>query len=58
VRRDDAHEGAAFLMRLTDEADVAQPEVTKPTVDQLRGRARRRSSEVTAVDERDRKTRA
>ena len=39
--------------RLTNEAEVAEPEVAQPAVDQLRRRARRARCEVVALDEHD-----
>ena len=44
------------MVRLADEADVAEPQVAQPAVDQLRRRARRRACEVALVDERDGET--
>ena len=53
VRRDDAHQHAALVMRLANEAEVPELEVAQPAVDQLRGGARRGAAEVAAIDERD-----
>ena len=53
VRRDDAHQVAALLVRLADEADVAHLQVAQAAVDELRRGARRRAGEVAALDERD-----
>ena len=55
VRRNGLEQRAALAMSLAHELDVAEAEIAKPTVDQLRRRARSRSAEVAAVDERDRK---
>src|SRR5207245_7504337 len=41
-----------LLVRLADEADVAEPQVPEAAVDQLRGRTRRPAAEVAAVHER------
>ena len=51
--RDDLRQRAPLVVRLPHEADIAQAQVAKAAVDQLRGRARRRASEVARVDERD-----
>ena len=51
--RDDRRQRAPLVVRLAHEAHVAQAQVAKAAVDQLRGRARRPASEVARVDERD-----
>ena len=56
VGRDDRRQRAPLVVRLPHEADIAQAQVAKAAVDQLRGRARRRASEVARVDERDGET--
>ena len=53
MRCDDAHEHASLVMRLADEADVAETQEAEPAVDELRRRARRRTGEVALLDERD-----
>ena len=53
VRGDDARQRPALVVRLADEADVAEPQVAKAAVDQLRRSARRPAAEVAAVDECD-----
>ena len=55
MRRNGLEQRAALAMSLAHELDVAKAEIAQPTVDQLRRRARSRSAEVGAVDERDRK---
>jgi len=52
VRCDHLHERAALAMRLADETDVAETQVPKSAVDELRGRARGLGAEVGALDER------
>ena len=54
MRRDDGQQSPPLLVRLADEADVAEPQVPEAAVDQLRGRGRRARAEVTLVDQRHR----
>ena len=54
VGRDERLSACDLGQRLADEAEVAEPEVAQPAVDQLRRRARRARREVVALDERDR----
>ena len=54
----DRGQRAPLVVRLPHEADVAQAQVAKASVDQLRGRARRPPAEVARVDERDGEARA
>ena len=51
--RDVAAEGVHLGERLADEAEVAEPQVAKPAVDELRRCARRARGEVVALDDRD-----
>ncbi len=53
VRRHDPEQCPTFGVRFADELHVAEPEVAKAAVDQLRRGARRGGAEVAAVDERD-----
>ena len=57
VRRDDVRQHAPLVVRLADEAHVAHPQVPQSAVDELRRGARGRTTEVTGIDERDRKPR-
>jgi hypothetical protein len=54
VGSDDLDERAPLAVGLADEADVAEAEVAKAAVDELRRGARGLRAEVGAVDERDR----
>ena len=53
VRRDDAAQRMHLGEGFADEAEVAEAQVAKAAVDELRGRARRARCEVVALDERD-----
>ena len=53
MRRSDAQERAALVVRLADEPEVAHPQVPEPAVDELGRAAGRGRAEVAALDERD-----
>jgi hypothetical protein len=53
VGRHEAVERAHLSLSLADEAEMAETQVAKPAVDELRRRARRSRSEVVALDECD-----
>jgi hypothetical protein len=54
VRCDGAGQRAALVVRLAHEAHVAEAQVAKTAVHELRRGARRARAEVAGVDERDR----
>ena len=58
MRRNIGGEGAALVVRLADETDVAEAQVAQAAVDELRRRARGSRAEVPGVDERDGQARA
>jgi hypothetical protein len=57
VRRDDGGEHTALVVRLTDEANVAEAQIAEASVHELRGRPRGRAPEVARVQERHREPR-
>ena len=58
VRSDDAGEHSPLCMSLSYQPHVAEAEIAKPSVDELRGGAGRGAAEVALVDERDGEPRA
>jgi hypothetical protein len=54
VRRHDREESPPLGMGLANKADISEPEVAEPAVDELRRGARGRAPEVAAIHERDR----
>jgi hypothetical protein len=53
MRRHYAHQQATLVVRLADEANIAQPEIAESTVNQLRGRGRGAPAKVATFDECD-----